>query len=379
MASKTRRGEGMIWQRGRTWWIQFYVNGQRVRLSSESDDADAARQLLKEKVARVTLGEPLVVRSARVTYDELRKGLVAHYEATGSRDLDEAGWRLKHLDSAFRGVRASRITGLAITEYIVQRQRAGAANGTINREVAVLLRMLRLGLEHHKLVRLPIVHKPKEAAPRAGFFEADAFRAVRAHLPPDLQVAVTIAYTFGWRMQSEVLPLEARQLDLAAGTVRLDPGTTKNDEGRVVYLTPELRELLTAHVERVQALSRELERVVPWLFPHFAKPHRGSQRRDFRKAWKTACTDAGYPGMLRHDFRRTAVRNMVNRSIPERVAMTITGHKTRAVFDRYHIVSPADLQEASRKLAEPTSATISATVGQVRPINGKRKARAAQG
>lgn len=89
--------------------------------------------------------------------------------------------------------------------------------------------MLSLRLEHAKLVRLPIVHKPKEAAPRAGFFEADAFAAVRGHLPVDLQVAVTIAYTFGWRMQSEVLALETRQLDLAAGTVRLDPGTAKNE------------------------------------------------------------------------------------------------------------------------------------------------------
>jgi integrase len=374
-----KRGHGMLYQRGRIWWIQFYLNGQRVRLSSESQEESEALALLKEKVARVTLGEPMVVRSARVTYDDLRTDLVTHYEATGSRDLEEAGWRLKHLDRAFSGVRASQIPGSVIEKYIVQRQRAGAANGTINREVAVLLRMLRLGLEHQKLVRLPIVHKPKEAAPRAGFFEADAFQAVRGHLPADLQAAVTIAYTFGWRMQSEVLALETRQLDLAARTIRLDPGSTKNDEGRVVYLTPELRELLAAHVERVQALGRDLKRVVPWLFPHFAKPHRGSQRRDFRKAWKTACKDAGYAGMLRHDFRRTAVRNMVNRSIPERVAMTITGHKTRAVFDRYHIVSPADLQEASRKLAEPASATIPATVGQVTPIRGKVKAHAARG
>ena len=112
----------------------------------------------------------------------------------------------------------------AITRYIVQRQGEEAANGTVNREVAVLLRMLRLGLERGMVARLPIVHKPKEAAPRAGFFEADAFAAVRKHLPADLQVAVTVAYTFGWRMQSEVLALQTRQLDLAAGTNPARPG-----------------------------------------------------------------------------------------------------------------------------------------------------------
>jgi hypothetical protein len=113
---------GHLYQRGTTWWIQFYQDGQRVRMTSESADEAVARRMLKEHEARVTLKEPVVAQAARVTYDDLRTDLVAHYQATGSRDLAEAGCRLKHLDRAFRGVRASRITGAVITKYIVQRQ-----------------------------------------------------------------------------------------------------------------------------------------------------------------------------------------------------------------------------------------------------------------
>jgi integrase len=249
------------------------------------------------------------------------------------------------------------IDAAAVGRYIEKRKAHGSANGTINRELGVLTRMFRLGLENGRVIKVPVIRKLKEAAPRQGFFEREQFEAVRKHLPVDLQAAATVAYTFGWRTQSEVLTLERRQLDLDAETLRLDPGTTKNDDGRLVYLTPELKTLLRAQTERVNALERQLGRIIPWLFPHLPARHIsrrlvGSQREDFRKAWVTACKRAGVPGALRHDCRRTAVRNMVNRGVPERVAMKVTGHRTRSVFDRYHIVSPADLKEAARKLAQ---------------------------
>ena len=65
--------------------------------------------------------------------------------------------------------------------------------------------MLKLAYDHGKLLRLPVVHEPKEAAPRQGFFEAEHFEAVRCRLPEDLQVAASVAYTFGWRTRSEVM------------------------------------------------------------------------------------------------------------------------------------------------------------------------------
>jgi Phage integrase family len=140
--------------------------------------------------------------------------------------------------------------------------------------------------------------------------------------------------------------------------LRLDPGTTKNDEGRVVYLTDELKRLLAAQLERIEALQRRLGRIVPFLFPHLDGDELGRPRRDIRSAWRTACKLAGCSGMLPHDFRRTAVRNMVNAGVPERVAMMVTGHRSRAVFDRYHIVSPADLQDVARRLTGTFQGTL---------------------
>jgi hypothetical protein len=89
-----------------------------------------------------------------------------------------------------------------VPAYAARRQAESVANGTINRELAVLLRMLRLAYEHGKLARLPVIRKLREAAPREGFFERDEYMAVRRRLAPDLQLAAAIAYTYGWRIRS---------------------------------------------------------------------------------------------------------------------------------------------------------------------------------
>src|SRR5882724_5437310 len=98
--------------------------------------------------------------------------------------------------------------------------------------------------------------------------------------------------------------------------------------------------------------------------------HTGGKRvQDFTKAWKTACVKAGCRGMLRHDFRRTAVRNMVNLGVPERVAMKVSRHRSRMVFDRYHIVRPGDLQEVARKLTGTISGTMPQNPPDSLPVN----------
>jgi integrase len=247
------------------------------------------------------------------------------------------------------GRRAAVIGGDVLTSYIQHRQSAGLANGTINRELSVLGTAYKLGLEHGKVFRRPVIHLLKEARPRQGFFEERDFLGVRKHLPEDLQVAVTIMWLYGWR-RSEVMSLQRSQIDLDASTLRLEPGSTKNGEGRVVYMTPELKALVSAQIGRVTLLSRKLGRVLPQLFVHLHGCYKGKLVQNFHKAWSHACEKVGLVGMLRHDFRRSAVRNMEQAGVPRSVAMKISGHKTESIYRRYAIVSKSDIQDATRRL-----------------------------
>lgn len=286
----------------RIWWVKYYVNGKPVRESTGTKKEVEARRFLKLREGSVATGAPIPPRIDRIPYDELAADLRQHYLTTGRRHLSEAEDRLAHLDRFFRGRRAASIGPALVTAYVAQRQaersqlKRLASNRTINIELSILKRMFRLGYENGKVLRVPPIKMLKEAAPRQGFFEREQYEATRRRLPQDLQVAVSIAYTFGWRIRSEVLTLQRRQVDLKAETLRLDPGTTKNGEGRVVYLTPELRTLLGQQLERVDRVSRETGRIIPWVFPHLEPPYQGQPRRGFRKDGRLRAGRRGYQG-----------------------------------------------------------------------------------
>jgi integrase len=356
---------GMVYKRGKTYWLKWYDHGRAKYESAKTDKRSDALRLLKEREGRVARGEPTLNRADQVRFEEISADLRQHYQVTGCRKLADAEDRLAHLNRYFRGRRVATIGPSEIETFVAHRKAQHARAGTINRDLEVLGKMFRLAYENNKVFRPPIIHKLKEAPPRQGFVERDQFEAICRYLSPDLQVVVTIMFTYGWRVRSEVLTLQRRQVDLEVGTLRLEPGSTKNGEGRLVYLTPELKRLLTAQMERVRSLDIQTGRISPHVFPHLSGRFKGRRIGNFRGAWAKACELAGCPGILRHDMRRSAVRSLVNAGVPERVAMRVTGHKTRSVFDRYHIVSPADLQEAARRLSAATLVTNTVTIPQI--------------
>jgi integrase len=193
---------------------------------------------------------------------------------------------------------------------------------------------------------MPRIRLLPENNARQGFADAKEVAAICRRLPRDLADVVQFMFITGWRSRSEVLPLAWAQVDFAGGFVRLEPGTTKNNEGRAFPLIPELRQLL----ERRRELTRRCERaqgsIIPYVFHRY-----GKRVRSIRKAWKTACRKAGVPWLLPHDLRRSAVRNLERAGVSRSVAMKLTGHKTEHVYRRYAIVAENDLREAGTKLS----------------------------
>ena len=141
----------------------------------------------------------------------------------------------------------------------------------------------------------------------------------------------------------------------AGGVIRLSPARSKTLVGRILPISHPIAEALARRRARRNPDS-------PLVF------HRdGIPIRRWRTAWRTACQAAGVPTRFLHDCRRTAARNLIRASVSERVAMLLTGHKTRAIFDRYNIINEQELLEAGDQLVEYLAQHAQATPRGARP------------
>jgi hypothetical protein len=230
----SRHGDG-LYQRpdSAVFWITYQnADGRRVRESTHTTDRDTAKRVLEDKKGRIARGDSPLPRMDRVPYTEAREDLLTYYRVHGTRNITEAEGRLDHLDPYFTGARIARIGAAEVEAYALHRQQAGAANATINRELATLSKMLRLAYEHRKLERAPVVKKLREADPRAGFVSRQEFDAIAKHLPDDLRTAALVAFVLGWRKREVLGPASSTQRAAACAWTLALPRT-----GRVGWPT----------------------------------------------------------------------------------------------------------------------------------------------
>jgi len=337
--TRGKRGQGCIYQPkgSRNWWIKFSVNGRVIQQTAETESRREALDKLKTEILKHASGE--AVDDKRVTVAQLYDALLADYRINQkSLWWAELNWN-KHLKPFFGGMLARNVGTDTLSRYIEARRGEKAANGSINREVSLLQRAFMLGYESQprKVARPLRFHRLAESKPRQGFIEQKQYDALAANCSDlFMRAMLCLSYTFGFR-KSELLTLRVSDVNLLTDTLQLRD--SKNGEARKVSLTQDAKNLLAACVAGKSAGDAVFTR------------GKGTKAvADFRGTWDKITLAAGCSGLLFHDLRRSAVRNMVRAGVPEVVCMKVSGHKTRNVFDRYNITSERDLADAARKI-----------------------------
>jgi integrase len=367
------RGEGRIYRRegSRFWWIAYYHQGKQTRepaqylggrrnglkIEATEESREDAAKFLKHKINEVTAeryGGPSFVgpKQRRITIAQMIDALEADCKLRGVHSPQWAS-HIKQVRAEFGHWRAVDLTTEQVDMYIQERLENGVRPATINRNTQLLAQAYKLAIERKHLATAPLIRHLSEAGnARQGFFSDPEFRNVASNLEPDLADFALFGYLTGWR-KGEISSL--RWTDVDGDVVRLKAENSKNGEARFITLEGELSELIERRKARRQVKTKAGVLLSDLVF------HRdGEPIRDFRKAWAAAFKMAGVPGRLFHDLRRTAVRNMIRAGVPERVAMQVSGHKTRSMLDRYNIVSEKDLREAMQKTQTYLTATAEA-------------------
>jgi integrase len=362
------RHTGSLRKRFQVWHARFRHCGRLIEVSTHTTDIEEARKVLR-KLLRTADTETFVPPAAgKVTFEDLCTLLRRDYRKKGNRSRIE--YRLAHLAETFAGIPALSITTPAVEAYADQREAAGAARATVNRELAALRRMFRLALHAGLVPAMPRITTPAENNVREGFLDPPDFIAFLGMLR-EADATVADATEFAYRTalrRGNVLgviwpwfSLDVQGGHVIGGGLRVPGAATKNKKPLTMPLTGALLALIDRRWQ-VRAAT------CPHVF------HRGGvPLTRFDGIWRTAAGAIGRPGFLFHDLRRSAARTLRRTGIDEEIIMRLGGWKTRSMFSRYAIVDERDLAEAQAKLDAVLLATT--TPPTVVPLRRSRRRR----
>jgi len=263
---RARSLEGHVYRRGRIWWFKWTsLDGQRMYRSSGSLERAVAEEMLRAELSRKSKGLPSSPDPWRCRVDELLETLQARYRTEGRRSLERLKYSKEQLLRLFGNVPAARVTGADILRYATLRLEEKAAPATVNRELAALRAAYRLGLDNDVIVAMPRIKLLPENNVRKGFADTKQVELLCRRLKDEVADGVRFAFQTGWR-RAEVFSFSWSQVDWAGGFVRLEPGMTKNGEGRSFPITPTLRTLLERRQEYTRRCEHAQTRIIPLVF-----------------------------------------------------------------------------------------------------------------
>jgi integrase len=335
------RGDGSVKQFGTGWAVFLAFGGREFRRRGFKTEA-TARTWLRQKRAEAQLGVVASQTETKLTVNALLDSYQLHLETRGkpTASFRAATARLRGIIGAEL---AAKVNASALDLLIRKLQAAKFAPATINKSLAFLRAAYRLAVRQDRLRRSPHFSMLAISNVRQGFLDTEAFEAIAAHLPSTIGDAARFAYVTAWR-KGEVLGLTWQNIDREAGEIRIP--TSKNGEPRSIPLAP-----LAAIIDRQLKVRR--------LDCRFVFHHDGKRFWDISPEWQAAAVASGlgrrddsgkYFGPIFHDLRRSGVRNMIRAGVSQTVAMSISGHKTISMFQRYNVSSSDDRLDAFEKV-----------------------------
>jgi integrase len=360
--ARRSKGEGSLIRRKgcRFWYASYYdAAGRQQRVSTKEEVKQRAVHVLRRLMGDSERG--LAPVNAKISYGDLRAALLTNYVERGNKSLrtladgTETIIGLRQLDEfcgfvadepgkpGNPGLPVARLNTDFAREFSRKRTTEGAGPAMVNRSLQCLRRMLHIAHEDGKIQIVPKIRLLKEPPARKGFLDKDKFGELVGALPSYLRPLITFLYYCGVRL-GEALQIEWSQVDLDRRLVVLHEEQTKSGEPRVIPLPNALVAMLRDATPKVGPVFDGTNLRTEWARGCAAVGLGTMEEKKSEAGWKWQ----KYTGLIVHDLRRSAVRNLRLNGVAETVAMKISGHKTRDVFDRYNIVTTEDVSDAMR-------------------------------
>ncbi|MBT3368237.1 MAG: site-specific integrase [Nitrospina sp.] len=333
-----------------TYWICYRLPSGKQKQEPAGTSIDVARAADGKKKSLKKEGKLFDIREeAKMTFEELSEW----YKNLEKVKAQKAFWRTKislnHFNSVYGEMIVGKIKPVDLENYQAKRKAKGKADNTVDSELGAIRAMIYKAFDNDMVSgqTLKAFKRTKKLLKRNGnarsrILSPDEYEALCSHAALHVKNAVIIAYHTGMR-RGEILQLRWPMADMKARTITLEASMTKDNEKRIIPISPSLHETL-------KGIPRALHDDHILMF-------RGKPLDAIGKALQRACVKAGIPygrktenGFTFHDLRHSFNTNMRKAGVPESVIMAITGHSTREMFDRYNTVDLEDTRQAVNTL-----------------------------